>query len=282
MTFPKSGRAAPASPSRLEDLLALDGSDFVQAAYHALLHRDPDPKGFVEYLDQLAEGIDKLQILHEIRWSPEGQVCGAQIVGLAQGDSSVHAATPSTAAPGSATLDALMRLHGARFVEQAYALLLGREADASGLAYYTARLQAGDSRTQVLRELAASEESMRRKRHLPGLEAALQREPTRHHPLLRAVGRITKRWRASAAQPPDHAAPPPLPARHQAASAAPADVGGMTASAATATAANAGAPGAEPAARPQPTKPAPRTVGANRQWLQTQPSLEDREGWRLP
>lgn len=54
----------------------------------------------------------------------------------------------------------------AQLVESAYQLLLGRSADADGLAHYVAALQAGDSRFSVLRSLILSEEFASRYRRV--------------------------------------------------------------------------------------------------------------------
>jgi SAM-dependent methyltransferase len=53
-----------------------------------------------------------------------------------------------------------------RFVQRAYEYLLGRPADESGFRHYAAALAAGETRTNLIRSLAASEEFDRRFRDL--------------------------------------------------------------------------------------------------------------------
>lgn len=59
--------------SELERLLQLRDKQFVRGAYHLVLQRDSDPKGFSFYLSQLRRGVDKIQIVGQLRKSPEGQ-----------------------------------------------------------------------------------------------------------------------------------------------------------------------------------------------------------------
>lgn len=55
----------------LEYLLEKDGSDFVQACYRDVLHRDADPEGLASHLDALAQGASKAQIIASLANSDE-------------------------------------------------------------------------------------------------------------------------------------------------------------------------------------------------------------------
>lgn len=255
---PPAAPTSPAGPLRLQDLLALDGAEFVRAAYRAVLQRDPDPQGFVSSLDRLALGTDRLQWLRELRASPEGQLRQALIDGLDE-----PGATPSG---GADALQALLRRDGADFVQHAYALLLGRPADGAGLAHYNARLTAGVSREQIVAEIGASDEFARRNRPVPGLAPLLKRHRRRQHPVARAAVGLARRLRAATGREPEAAVPadagPPAPGR---------DTGAAPGEAMANTTGHAG-PAAARARGPRP-------VLAARQALLSQPALEARDDW---
>jgi hypothetical protein len=74
------------------------------------------------------------------------------------------------AEPPSA-VDALLYLGDVDFVQAAYWLLLGRDADAEGLATYTTLVRAGADKAQLILAIARSEEFRLRQQPVEGLEA---------------------------------------------------------------------------------------------------------------
>lgn len=54
-------------------LLAPHDAEFIRVAYEAVLGRTPDPGGGADYLAQLRTGTHKLEILKQLRRSPEGR-----------------------------------------------------------------------------------------------------------------------------------------------------------------------------------------------------------------
>jgi hypothetical protein len=76
----------------------------------------------------------------------------------------------------SPDLAALLSLPGPIFVHAVYLVMLGREPDPEGMAFFRARLLEGVSKLQILGEFGRSEEHIQRKLELPGLNAALHRE----------------------------------------------------------------------------------------------------------
>ena len=69
---------------QLDDLLVFHDATFVRNAYKAVLKRDPDDSGFVQYLRKLREGSrSKIDILGSLRFSPEGRSKEVKIEGLA-------------------------------------------------------------------------------------------------------------------------------------------------------------------------------------------------------
>ena len=66
----------------LAKLLDLEGSQFVESAFAALLKRTPDEEGLHHRLGQLLAGTSKIQILDEMSASQEAIPAGANISGL--------------------------------------------------------------------------------------------------------------------------------------------------------------------------------------------------------
>ncbi|HLG86467.1 MAG TPA: methyltransferase domain-containing protein [Alphaproteobacteria bacterium] len=67
----------------LEELLALEGDEFVNRAYLEILGRRPDLEGFKFYSGQLAKGrVTKIEILDALQRSGEGRKRGRAIEGL--------------------------------------------------------------------------------------------------------------------------------------------------------------------------------------------------------
>lgn len=79
-------------PHSLPGLLALDDAPFVHAAYLALLGREPDADGISHYVAQLRVGRRKIDILKQLRRSPEGREYGASIPDLDKAISSANLA----------------------------------------------------------------------------------------------------------------------------------------------------------------------------------------------
>jgi O-antigen chain-terminating methyltransferase len=68
----------------LNDLLKFHDADFLNAAYRAVLKREPDSFGYSFYLEQLRAGhLDKVDLLGALRFSPEGKLKNVKINGLA-------------------------------------------------------------------------------------------------------------------------------------------------------------------------------------------------------
>jgi len=74
--------ASPVTGASLSDLLACDGADFVSLAYRTILGRDADEQGKRDLLQALVEGRNKVELLGNLRWSPEGRRVGRAIPGL--------------------------------------------------------------------------------------------------------------------------------------------------------------------------------------------------------
>ncbi|MFM0152453.1 glycosyltransferase [Paraburkholderia sediminicola] len=64
------------------DLLTQDGDAFLHFAYRSILNRVPDPEGLKYYAARLAGGIEKIEILGQLRQSKEGIDQAAVVNGL--------------------------------------------------------------------------------------------------------------------------------------------------------------------------------------------------------
>jgi len=71
-----------AGAGTLEELLSYQNDRFVTNAYQVLLGRKPDPEGMKYYLDRLRKGINKIEILAQLRNGKEGQSKRVRIKGL--------------------------------------------------------------------------------------------------------------------------------------------------------------------------------------------------------
>lgn len=69
--------------TKLDELLAKGGVDFVQSCYRALLNREPDEDGLRHHLDLLAKGAAKLPMVVDILNSPECAAKGLRHMPLA-------------------------------------------------------------------------------------------------------------------------------------------------------------------------------------------------------
>jgi hypothetical protein len=63
----------PIACRSLKQLLALDGEDFVRAAYATIFSRHPDGEGLEHYLSELNAGVSKLALVSRLRESEEGR-----------------------------------------------------------------------------------------------------------------------------------------------------------------------------------------------------------------
>jgi SAM-dependent methyltransferase len=62
-----------------DDLLALEGVEFVEAAYRVLLNREPDQDGLSYYFNRLRNGVGKIEILSQLRLSDEAKSSGPEL-----------------------------------------------------------------------------------------------------------------------------------------------------------------------------------------------------------
>lgn len=162
----------------IDELLALDGEQFVFKAYVTLLRRLPDPGGLEHHERELAVGTGKLRLLKAMYGSPEGREqpvedrirtrewlreavrTRANRPVMAEGLGDKGEGTPGTFAdavgrewvPASSPAEILV-LQNEDFIYQAYVSILGRLPDADGLTNGLAELRSGKDRARILREM---------------------------------------------------------------------------------------------------------------------------------
>jgi FkbM family methyltransferase len=66
----------------LDNLMAWNGQEFVNAAYYTLLNRSPDPEGLQYYVRRLRSGFAKIGVLKQMQQSAEGKVNAVTLNGL--------------------------------------------------------------------------------------------------------------------------------------------------------------------------------------------------------
>lgn len=177
-------------PSTLEALLDLPEEHFIWGAYRAILGRDPDAQGLGNYLEKLRSGWLKLDILTELRDSPEGSLVRNRARTLSR-------ELARTTAPAAAvSLATLMSHRGPRFVYCAYRTLLARDPTADEMAACLRELREKRSRMAIVMHLRQSPESQPRdsaesQNLFRELDLELRRSQWCRFPV---IGPIVRRW----------------------------------------------------------------------------------------
>ncbi len=175
-------------------MLSLGDEDFVRQAYLRLLGRGADAEGFKGYMEQLQQGVSRIDIYQVLASSEEAQRYEARRQQMRK-SMAVYAPAPRSASlvtmpswlPAAAPVswdsptaqvghaNELLELEGAAFIKAAYLALLGREVDMEGGQLYLQRMRDGWSRMSIVRSLCMSEEGKAFGQRLAGLGKALSR-----------------------------------------------------------------------------------------------------------
>lgn len=160
--------ADPNAALNLHDLLAQESTRFLGTAYQLVLGRPVDPEGFKHYDERIRAGLPRLQVLAELRTSPEGMQRDASIPGLAVALAGLR---PVQVAKKLSFAE-LMRMEDEGFVEQAHFAVLGCVPDANTRDFQLARLRAGHHKLELLSDLMDDRPTSRMPT-MPGLVEAL-------------------------------------------------------------------------------------------------------------
>jgi hypothetical protein len=191
-----TARAAAALQSAEQLLVIEDPDRFLRMAYRVLLKRPADLAGIASYRERMREGTTRTRILHELYCSDERAQLGTELPGLREafgreglGLAEGGAAKAQSVQPAQ-TVAQLMALRGAAFVECAYVTLLKHRPEEVELYRQTARLREGDSRLQILAQLAEAPQATAAVHQLPGLADALRRHRRARLPVLGVLARL--------------------------------------------------------------------------------------------
>ncbi len=167
----------------LGDLLRHDDVEFVTQIYQCVLQREPDPDGLRDHLSRLRNGeCSKIDLLRNLRFSPEGERVGVEVQGLLPPAESLTAPTldPPAELPiqDRYTFGELLQYRDAAFVRNAYRALLHREPDEVGLAHHLEKLRSGVwTRLDIIQGLRSGPEGQAAAVELIGWKDALLSSP---------------------------------------------------------------------------------------------------------
>jgi len=205
----------------VKELLDLNDSLFIEAAYLIVLGRKVDESGRRTYLRKLRAGVGKGSILLWLSESDEGRAHAADLPGLEeylikQASSSstgglskffragrlnhdlveaqrefgrlvrnvgILQTAKGRGAPDNRLthIDDLCELEGSEFVDMAYLALLGRKGDAGGHQHYVRELANGTSKADIIKALAESDEGKAFDSDMEGLHEFLSSRKKANH-----------------------------------------------------------------------------------------------------
>lgn len=207
-TLALPGAAGASRDMELRSLLQLDDERFVNAAYRALLRREPDAAGRAQYVQGLARRRSRLDVLQELSESIEAKTAGGELPGLAAAlrrrrwvrkrlvGAAAELFVDAVPHGDALQIERVLWMDGGAFIAAAYRLLLDREPDPGGSSYYLGQLRAGVPKEQILVDIAASDEAraqldppaglddvqrLRRRARLPLLGWAFRRREQQLH-----------------------------------------------------------------------------------------------------
>ncbi|HMC89362.1 MAG TPA: DUF4214 domain-containing protein [Gemmataceae bacterium] len=138
---------------RFQDLMTLEGEEFVRQACALVSNQPPHPEDIAKLAAYLSLGTSREFLLWFIATSEPGRADGSNPAWLAVlTDDILH----------SLTVSDLLHRSGPLFLELSYRRLFGRTADAGGIAGWSGLLEQGCRREFVLWKLLRSEEAQAR------------------------------------------------------------------------------------------------------------------------
>ncbi len=179
------------NPLTISDLLSQDGEAFIASAYQLLLRRPVDREGLANCKQRLVSGASKSQILYELSMSAEFGALGVKPAGLFEALSEAgltfdewNWAKLQRHSVVAASLEQLLKLHGANFIESAFRTLLGRSPTQDEFQRHFAQLMNGCSKLQILDALSAGDIARANGANVKGLSPALAKYKIAQIPLL--------------------------------------------------------------------------------------------------
>jgi glycosyltransferase involved in cell wall biosynthesis len=174
-----SSQSAPKRLLTTRDLLKLDGRVFVSTAYVALLNADPDQAEIVRLLRTLHCGGGKRSVLLELAEMARTRGFKPKVAGLqpslmrARFSRMARKMNDGLSGVSAPSHSVWLDIKDDAFVRHAFRALLGREGAQVDVEGWTARLQGGESRRNVLAVIHFSEEGRGRSVTDPDLRDVL-------------------------------------------------------------------------------------------------------------
>jgi hypothetical protein len=152
-----------------EELLVLDGRDFIRAAYWRILNREPDAAGREYYISQLGAGVPKIRIVSQLYDSREAFSNGVHWPDLESMISGNYLKTKirsirrwrSGFRPNYIHISRFIEYFDEDFIFVCYRNILRRHPDPDGSGAYLAEIRRGGSRAMVVADIYASAEARR-------------------------------------------------------------------------------------------------------------------------
>ena len=196
--------SARAVVTTFEELVGLQGQEFVQAAYIMLLGRKPDAEGMDNCVAQMRNGAAKGEILEQLRESPEwhSRTANAKEIldvvrrfrasGAVPSETSVALLESQEDQPLSMvpTIKQLLTCDEQEFVQLAFRVFLERRPDPKAFGTYLNHLAAGVTRMQLLADISISPEAINRARFVARIETAIRRHRLAKIPFIGAIACI--------------------------------------------------------------------------------------------
>jgi hypothetical protein len=140
-----------------EELRQRHRTQIVTLAFHHVFCRAPDTQDMADWLDRLTDHMTVPELLRKMR-KYNDYVAASRRAPISQPTQSV-AETNAGAAFDVRTIDDLLVLPDADFIEGIYQRFLGRAADKGGKKHHLARLQNGVKRAHIAKGIYQSEEA---------------------------------------------------------------------------------------------------------------------------
>ena len=127
----------------INELIDLEGEDFIRECFCAILNREPDEGGLQNYLGAMKNGRSKAEIISDLRNSEEGCICGKIIYGYSE-----------------LKLYDLIQFEDRDFITNCYYQILRRGPDPAGMRLFLDQLRSGEcEKAEIISQLLNSEEA---------------------------------------------------------------------------------------------------------------------------
>jgi hypothetical protein len=152
-----------------EELLVLDGREFIRAAYWRVLSREPDTAGHEHYLSELQAGVSKIRIVSQLYDSREAFSKGVHWPDLDNLISGSYLKSKirsfqrwrSGFRPNYIHISRFLEYFDEDFIFVCYRNILRRHPDPEGSGPYLTEIRRGGSRAMVVADIYASAEARR-------------------------------------------------------------------------------------------------------------------------